>query len=157
VDFFTIFHHTFCRGNTTDQHFWSNSIDTPQQNTWSGLAYERVCFAHIPQILKALGVERIRTEYYSWRSKESANPAQIDLIIERADQIVNVCEVKFSKGEYRLSQAEELKIANRVNDFRNETGIRLGIVPTLITTYGLRENSHSDVVAETVELNQLFS
>jgi len=156
TDFFTIFHYTFCRAKTTDQHFWSNTIETSTQNSWYGLAFERVCFAHIPQIINALGVNRIHTEYYSWRSRESVKPAQIDLIIERADQLVNVCEIKFSKSEYKITQEEEIKIANRINDFKDETQIRHGIVPTLITTYGLRGNTHSSVVAETVVMNQLF-
>lgn len=156
VDFFTIFHYNFCRGRTTDEHYWSNNIETSTENSWHGLAFERVCFAHIPQILIALGVDRIHTEYYSWRSKTSVKPAQIDLIIERADQIVNVCEVKFSKSEFKLTSTEETKIGNRVADFRDETEIKLGIVPTLITTYGLRENTHSSIIAATVTMDQMF-
>jgi len=74
--------------------------------------------AHIPQILRAIGMDRILTEYYSWRSQTSNPGAQIDLIIDRADGFLNLCEVKHSKGDYALTKAEADKIDNRVSAFQ---------------------------------------
>ena len=156
TDFYIHFYHDFCTKHTTDDHFWENSINSPKQNTWYGLAYERLCMAHIPQIKEALGIQRIRTEYYSWRSKESVPAAQVDLLIERADQIISLCEVKYSKGIYSLDAKEEERLRNRMTDFADETKVREAIQLVLITTYGLKDNAHSSEVNDRVVLDDLF-
>ena len=156
VDFFTIFHNTFLSRPITDEHYWSHNLQTSLMNTWLGLAYERVCMAHILQIKRALGIDRIAAEYYSWRSKESADGAQIDLLIERADRVINLCEVKYSAGRYSLSKEEEMKLRIRMGDFVEETGSKQAIFPTLITTFGLKPNMHSGIVQSEVVLDDLF-
>lgn len=156
TDFYIQFYHDFCSKHTTDEHFWENSINSPKQNTWYGLAYERLCMAHIPQIKEALGIQRIRTEYYSWRSKESVPAAQVDLIIERADQIISLCEIKYSKGIYSLDVKEEERLRNRITDFADETKVKEAVQLVLITTYGLRDNAHSTEVNDRVVLDDLF-
>lgn len=156
TDSFTLFHFTFGKKNTTDEHYWSNTLDTPTQNTWLGLAFERVCMAHIPQIKKALGIDRIHTEYYSWRSKESEPKAQVDLVIERSDQIINLCEVKYAQAPYAISKAEDLKLRTRMENFRQETGTRAGIFLTFITIFGLKQNGYSDGVRAEVCMDDLF-
>ena len=92
----------FCHKATTDEHYWTNMMGKPVQNTWYGLSFERVCMLHIPQIKKTLGIDRIHTEYYSWRSRESMPAAQIDLIIDRAENLTNVCEIKYSHLPFSL-------------------------------------------------------
>lgn len=156
TDFYIQFYHDFCSKHTTDEHFWENSINSPKQNTWYGLAYERLCMAHIPQIKEALGIQRIRTEYYSWRSKESVPAAQVDLIIERADQIISLCEIKYSKGIYSLDAKEEERLRNRITDFTDETKVKEAVQLVLITTYGLKDNAHSTEVNDRVVLDDLF-
>lgn len=112
--------HSVSLHNRITHEIWQNSVNTPKQNTWFGLAYERLCMAHIPQIKKALGIDRIRTEYYSWRSKESKPAAQVDLIIERADQIISLCEIKYSRAQYSIDAKEEERLRNRLVDFAEE-------------------------------------
>lgn len=97
--------------------------------------------AHIPQILRAIGMDRILTEYYSWRSQSSAPGAQIDLIIDRADGFLNLCEVKYAKGDYALTKSEAEKIDNRVSAFQQETGTDKNILVTLITVKPVKENA----------------
>lgn len=156
VDFFTIFHNTFLTRPISDEHYWSHNLQTPLMNTWLGLAYERVCMAHIPKLKQALGIDRIATEYYSWRSKESVDGAQIDLLIERADRVINLCEIKYSTGLYSLSKEEEAKLRIRMGDFVEETGSKHAIFPTLITTFGLKPNAHSGIAQSEVVLDDLF-
>ena len=156
TDFYIQFYHDFCRKHSTDEHFWENSINSPKQNTWYGLAFERLSMAHIPQVKEALGVQRIRTEYYSWRSKESVPAAQVDLIIERADQIISLCEIKYSKGAYTIDAKEEERLRNRMTDFADETKAKEAVQLVMITTYGLKENSHSSEVTDKVVLDDLF-
>jgi AAA+ ATPase superfamily predicted ATPase len=156
VDFYSLFYSDFLTKKTTDAHYWSHTLNTPTQNNWFGLAYERVAMAHIPEILAALGVDRILTEYYSWRSKDSLKGAQIDLIIDRADNMINLCEIKYSKGDLLIQKDEYEKICNRVDAFQNETGTRKGIFVTLITVSGVKENSYSDVANNVICLDDML-
>ena len=156
VDFYSIFHQTFLKKKVTDAHFWANTLNTPVQNNWYGLAFERVAMAHIPQILKAIGVDRILTQYYSWRSAESPKGAQVDIVIERADGKINLCEVKYSTGKYAISKDEYMKVSNRDEAFRRESALDKGIFTTFITTYGLEKNSWSDIANSEVTMEDLF-
>ena len=156
TDFFTIFHNTFLTRPNNDEHYWSHNLQTPLMNTWLGLAFERVCMAHIPQIKRCLGIDRIGTEYYSWRSKTSENGSQIDLLIERADRIINLCEIKYSTTPYSIDKSEEMKLRIRQSDFAEETGTKYAIFPTMITTYGIRKNAYSGYIQAEVTLDDLF-
>ena len=146
----------FCHKATTDEHYWTNMMGKPLQNTWYGLSFERVCMLHIPQIKKKLGIDHIHTEYYSWRSRESVPAAQIDLIIERADNLTNVCEIKYSQQPYSITKEEDTRIRNRIADFVSETNIRTGILFTMITTFGMRNNAYSSIAQASLTIDDLF-
>lgn len=156
VDFYTIFYNTFANKTSAKEHFWMLNIGTPEVNTWYGLAYERVCKAHMPQIKQALGIASVSTEHYSWRSKESTPAAQIDILLERADAVINLCEVKYSESPYSLNKEEYMKLMNRRDSFRNETKTTDAIMITLITTFGLSEGSYSDQIPLQLDMNALF-
>lgn len=156
IDFYTFFYNTFVSKTTMEEHYWTRHLGTSEVNTWYGLAYERVCKAHILQIKRALGFESVATEFYSWRSKTLAEGAQIDIIIERADNMINLCEVKYSEHEYLLDKEEFLKIRNRVEAFRKETGTRSTILPTLITTFGLKKGMYENQIVAKVTMDDLF-
>ena len=156
TDFFTFFYLTFCLAPSTNPNFWTSTIDKPIQNNWFGLAYERLCMAHIPQIKNALHIDSIQTNFYSWRSKQSDPAVQIDLIIERADQVINVCEVKYSQKEYTIDKDEDLRLRNRCGSFKEETKTRAAIHPVLVTTFGMKQNMYSDYISAEVILDDLF-
>lgn len=157
TDLYTLFYMSFCHRGTTDTAFWTHLMGKPRQNTWYGLAFERICMLHIPQIKHCLGIDRIHTEYYSWRSKQSTPAAQIDLLIERADNLVNLCEIKYSQLPYSITKEEDMRLRNRIADFVGETGIRHGILPTLITTFGIRPNAYSAIAQVELTMDDLFS
>ena len=104
VDLFTLFHLTFSKKLTTED-YWEQHLNTPVINTWQGLAFEHVCMVHINQIRHALGLDRIAVEYYSWRSSTPPH-AQVDMIIERADHLINLCEIKYTQAEYVITSDE---------------------------------------------------
>lgn len=156
TDLYTLFYMSFCHPGTTDTAYWTHQMGKPRQNTWYGLAFERICMLHIPQIKHQLGIDQIHTEYYSWRSKKSTPAAQIDLLIERADNLINLCEIKYSQMPYTISQEEEMRIRNHMADFVAETEIRHGIITTLITTYGIQPNSHSGIAQVQLTMDDLF-
>ena len=157
TDFFTLFHLSFGRKPITEPDYWSKMLNTPTLNTWQGLAFEQVCMAHIPQIKKALGIDRIHTEYYSWRSYGKEDRVQIDLLIDRADGIINLCEIKFATTPYVLGKSEAERLLTRQAVFASETSTRSGICLTLIAPYGLTSNSHSDCIHAIVTLDDLFN
>jgi hypothetical protein len=156
TDFFVIFYNTFVKNATTDEHFWTNHLLSPTLNTWFGLTFERVCMAHIPQIKKALGIDRIGTEYYSWRSKQVPR-AQVDMIIERADHLINLCEIKYTMAEYTITASEDMKLRNRISTFIRESKTKSAVIPTWITPYGLSKNEYSANIMYQVTINDLFT
>jgi hypothetical protein len=161
IDCFTLFYFNFLQERPTDEHFWTNQINTPAVNTWMGLAFERVCMEHINQIKMKLGISGVLTEVNSWYCKADPDKgifgSQIDLLITRKDQVINLCEIKYSGSEYIITEKVDKSIRNKTSDFILSTGTRYAIHPTLITTYGLVENSYSDNIQSVITLEDLFA
>jgi hypothetical protein len=156
IDFFSLFHYKFCVRRSTDEHFWRNSLGTPEQNNWLGLTFERVCLWHVRQIIQGLHLDSIRHEYYAWRSQSSHPAVQIDLVIDRADGIATICEMKYSKDDYTLSENEYRHIMRRMETFQRETGRKGGVQASIVTTYGLHENMYSDISPISITMDDLF-
>ena len=94
--------------------YWIHQQGTPKHNAWSGYAFEQLCLAHYPQIAKSLGINGILTEVYSWLSNQKDGGAQIDLVIKRADRVVNVCEIKYWREPFRLTQKYLDELQNKI-------------------------------------------
>ncbi|MBQ9467136.1 MAG: ATP-binding protein [Muribaculaceae bacterium] len=159
TDMFSNFFMKFVKEATTDRNYWQNSLNTPVQNTWLGLAFERVCVKHVEQLKRALHIDTIRTEYYAWRGHDesSGERAQIDLVIERADRIANICEMKYSQREYALSKPEHERLQRRIDLFVRSTAYKGGVMPVIVTTNALAVNAYSEYIAAVVTLNDLFA
>ncbi len=160
MDCFTLFYYQFLEKNVRDEHFWSHQINTPKVNTWMGLAFERVVLHHIDEIRDRLGISGIYTEVNAWYTagdeKKGIPGAQIDLLIARKDQVINLCEMKYCNSEYRMSAEDDRKMKNRIDVFTACTKTKYAIYPTLITTYGVVENSYSGNLQSVITLNDLF-
>lgn len=161
IDCFTLFHFKFLKNASTDTHFWTNQINTPSVNTWMGLAFERVCMEHIDQIKIKLGIAGVLTEVNSWYCKADAEKgvfgSQIDLLITRRDQVINLCEMKYSGSAYTITEKVDRSIRNKIHDLVLLTGTKYAIHPTLITTYGLVENTYADYIQSVITLDDLFA
>lgn len=155
-DFFSLFYLSFIDRAEVEHQYWSHHINTSEVNSWMGLAFERICMAHIQQIKHSLRIDAISTQSYSWRSKTTTPSAQIDIIIERADKIVNVCEVKYSQTEYVLDKEEYDKMIRRRNAFIQETGLRHTPWLTMITTEGVARGKYSEMIQSQLCLDDLF-
>jgi hypothetical protein len=156
LDFYSMFYLKFIHGKTNDEQFWTKSLNTPQINNWLGLTFEKICMAHIQQIKRALHLDTIKTECYAWRSNDADQKAQIDIVIERADRMINVCEAKYSEVPYSLDKEEYNNIQKRIALFQQQTGTKGGIVPTMITACGLKRNAFSEHITCQVSLDDLF-
>lgn len=160
MDCFTLFYFKFLKSQPTDEHFWTNQINTPLVNTWMGLAFERVCMEHIEQIKVKLGISGVLTEVNSWYCKADLDNgvfgSQIDMLIVRKDQVINLCEMKYSQSEYTITEKVDRNIRNKISDLITVSGTKYAIYPAIITTYGLVENSYSQEVQSVVTIDDLF-
>ena len=157
TDPFTLFYYKFIKkyGNT-DKPFWQYQIGTRLHDTWAGLAFEQLCLNHHRQIEQALGIAGVTTSIYSWIASDEDEKAQIDLIIKRADKVINVCEMKFYDSDYTMKKKDYEDMERRVRVFRSVNNIRHAIHPVLVTTYGLKQNQYSSIFQNIVTLEDLF-
>ena len=160
ADAFSLFYMTFVEGNNSrDGDFWVSRVPEGRKNDWRGNAFERAVIAHVPQIKKALGISGVHTDVYSWKVSASATNrgAQVDLLIDRRDGIANLCEMKYSSGEYAIDKDENDRIVNRVEAFRRQIGSNRTIHVTIITANGLKDNMYSHNVNSRINLDDLFA
>jgi len=111
---------------------------------------------HFPQIRKKLGISGVLTSAFSWRGKNNEQGAQVDLVIDRNDNIINLCEVKFTSGEYLIDKECSESLRNKRTAFTNSTRTRKAVQTTMITTYGLKKNAYSSEITSEVLLDDLF-
>ena len=161
IDCFTLFYYQFMEANPSDEHFWSNQLNTPVVNAWKGLAFERVCLLHINQIKQRLGIAGVYTDINSWQcksdDKEGLIGSQIDLLIVRKDQVINLCEMKYSGSDFVLTDKVDKEIKTKINDLITATKTKYAVFPTLITTYGLVENAYSGNIQSVITMDDLFA
>ena len=146
VDPFTLFHLRFIEPGRIDS--WVKYVGSPGYNAWCGIAFEMFCLNNIELIKGALGISGIQTGVCAWRSKEHNPGAQIDLLIDRADNVVNVCEMKFSRSEFSINAGYERDLRNKVEAFEQETNPRKALHLTMITMNGVKRNAHSDSIVQ---------
>jgi len=173
IDFYTLFYFKFNHSDKNiDPHYWSLSQGMPLYNIWCGLAFERVCFEHVRQIKIGLGISGILSNVYSWRSrnyqieeeegnnvkhkKSGEKGAQIDMLIDRKDQVITLCEMKYSKNKYSIDADYDEALLNKVERFRTETDTKKAVQVALVTTVGLTLNEYSDDVQNVIVMDQLF-
>ncbi|MFN0015142.1 MAG: AAA family ATPase [Saprospiraceae bacterium] len=158
VDFYTLFYLKFIEGaQVLDENNWVSALDNPQRRAWSGYAFEQVCLAHLTQIKKALGISGIQTSSSSWRSGNPEFRAQIDLVIDRRDQVINLFEMKFSINPFSIDKNYEVALRQKIGVFKAETRTRKSVFLSFITTFGLQVNAHSKAVVQSeLDLEDLF-
>lgn len=162
IDNYTIFYFKYVRENEKTENFWTKPIDPNSIRSWSGLAFERVCMQHISQLKQAMGMSAVATTEYAWRSDpkkkrtDDEDGAQIDLLIERGDGVINICEMKWSTNEYTLTKQDEKNLSNKVEVFEYQTGTKCSILVTMVTTFGVKHNMYYDSFQSEVTIDQLF-
>lgn len=159
VDCFTLFYYQFVKmAHGIDDQYWVRIMQTPKYHTWCGLAFERLCLLHTRQIKAAIGISGILSNLYSWFvNKNDEHPGvQIDLVIDRADNVINVCEMKYAPEGYRLTNSELSKLRNRLSVFKLYIPRSKSAQPVIITSNGVIENNNSFEIPIQVTGDQLF-
>jgi hypothetical protein len=158
TDFYSLFYLKFIKkASILDENSWINGLDNPEQRAWGGYAFEQVCLAHIREIKQALGISGVQTATSSWVKTGAGPGVQIDLVIDRRDHVINICEMKFSINNFTINKKYAEELRNKVGVFREETKTRKAIFLTMITTFGLHKNSYStSLVQNDLAMDVLF-
>ena len=158
IDFYSLFYINFIKNaKLTDNHFWTNMIDNAKHRAWSGYAFEQLCMQHTVQICYKLGISGVITYSAAWRSKKTGHTdTQIDLLIDRNDGIINLCEMKFTNSELVIDKKTDEDLRNKKATFLTETKTRKAIHITMVTTYGVRHNAYWNNIQSEVTMNDLF-
>lgn len=159
MDNFTIFHFRYIADNPMhDRHRWTSALGTPAQLAWEGLAFERLCLWHVEQIKRALQIGGVLTNVYGWHHAggEDGDGAQIDLVIDRADGVVNICEMKFCQDRYAITAKDDLAMRRKKAAFSREMARRKALHVTYVTPFGLARNAYAGEVQSEVTLDDLF-
>jgi uncharacterized protein len=143
TDFYSLFYLKFIKTSSVlDKDFWLNSIDNPEIRAWSGYAFEQVCLMHLDQIKQALGISGIQTRSSAWIGESNGQKAQVDLVIDRRDQVINLCEMKFSINPFEIDKRYAEELRTKIGVFKSATQTQKAIFLTLITTFGLQSSPH---------------
>ncbi len=167
IDEYSLFYLTWIAENSNiglesvDSNFWIKKQNTPKWNTWSGIAFEALCLKHIQKIKNALGISGISTVESGWRyipqKAAEENGAQIDLVIDRADKCVNLCEMKYSNFEFVIDKSYMEKLQSKKRVFKEQTKTNKTLFTTMVTTYGVKKNEHClSIVDNQIVMDELF-
>lgn len=138
---------------------WQHLSQTQTYKSWSGYAYENCCLKHVPQLKKALGIAGVYSKASTFFKQGTATEkgAQIDLLIDRNDQVINIFEIKFYKTEMTIDGEYAKVLREKLRVFQETTNTRKYLMLTLMTTFGINVNQHSlGVVEKVMTLEDLF-
>ncbi len=159
LDPFCLFCNRFLgEGREADEGYWQRNLNSQVLNVWRGYAFEDVCFNHIPQIKKALEIGGVSSCQSGWihRGNKERQGSQIDLLIERDDHVVNMCEMKFYNKEFVVDKQYYSVMLERADSLVSVIPRTHSVRTTLITTFGLKKNEYSGVFSKVLTLDDLF-
>ena len=160
VDMYSLFYLNFIKDNVKNRaNTWQKIANQPRFVSWSGYAFENICIQHSSQILTKLGIAGTFTEISSWRHKgnDELPGAQVDMLIDRKDGMINLCEAKFSNKEFIIDKEYNATLRQKRAVFSHVTGTKKSVVTTLITTYpAMRNNYYLEEIHSEVTMDDLF-
>ncbi|MCO6489405.1 MAG: ATP-binding protein [Phaeodactylibacter sp.] len=160
ADEYSLFYIHFIENNRAEgKGVWQQLSQTQEYVSWAGYAFESICLKHLPQIKKALGISGVYSTASAFYKKgnEEEEGLQIDLLIDRKDHVINLCEMKFYGAEVAITRATAMELRNKIARFKELTKTRKQVFLTFITTFGLRQNQHSvGLVDVALTMEELF-
>jgi len=158
-DEFTHFHLKFMANiRSSGNGVWQSFSSGQSWKSWSGVAFERVCLKHIPQLKKELGISGVYTEESAWRYLSgNEKGAQIDLLLDRRDKVINLCEMKYSESEFTIDKTYATTLENKRDVFRSQTKTKKSIFLTFVTTFGITNNEYAKrLIQNSITMNAMF-
>jgi hypothetical protein len=141
------------------KNIWQQLSKTQAYITWAGYAFESICLKHLAQIKKALGISGVYATASSFFKKgtDVEHGMQFDLLIDRNDHVINICEIKFYNAEYSLDKNKAMDYRNKMAAFKTSTNTKKQLFLTMITTFGIKQNAHSQgLVDASLTMDNLF-
>lgn len=155
TDYFTSFYFRFLQKSKTSD--WIHLIDQPRYRVWQGFTFEQVCLDHVPQIKKALGISGIQAEQAAWRGSSEERTAQIDILIDRRDHVITICECIFSLDNLTITKDYADSLRSKISVFKEVSKTKKAVHLALISTYGVKQNSYSNLlITNEVKMDALF-
>src|SRR5262249_45322485 len=143
-----------------DKDYWLKMHNEAKWKSWAGYAFESLCFKHIAEIKKSLGISAVLTQESQWTYKpknKSEKGAQIDLIIDRKDDCIHLCEIKFCNTPFTIDKSYAAELEHKLSLFRQKTKTQKALFLTFITPFGIHPNEHSlNLVHSELTLDNLF-
>ena len=160
IDSFTLFHFRFldCAG-VVDEREWSSQANAPSRNAWRGVAFERVCLMHLEQIRQKLGISGVHINAYAWRcdaDEKCPFGAQVDLVIDRADGVVDLCEMKYCCGPFVINKAYDSDLNRKRAAYNLRISNHKAIHICMVTTDGVFRNEFAGQIQSEVTMGDLF-
>jgi len=160
TDEYSIFYLQFIEQNAKGgAAAWKHLSQTPEYKIWCGFAFENVCLRHLPQIKHALSIGGVYSVASSFLKKgtKTEKGAQIDLILDRKDQVINLFEVKFHNKPFVVSKAYAANLTNKLHVFEETTKTRKHVFISMIAAFGMTHNEHSlNLIDQVLTLDDLF-
>jgi uncharacterized protein len=159
-DYYTLFYLKFIENAANyEVGNWINRINDPSVFAWSGLAFEQICWDHVRNIKKAMGIEGVYSETSTWFKTGDKNTAgaQIDLIFDRKDRVINLFEIKYSISPFEITKEYDLKLRQKITVFKDSSKTKKSIFLTMMTTFGLVKNEYArSIVHNDLTMDCLF-
>jgi len=152
IDSFTLFYHRFIKDKPESDNNWMNIINTPDYYSWAGNAFEVVVLQHISQVKLKLGIAGVYVEISSFQNKN----AQIDLVIDRKDRIINLIEAKFSINPYEITKKYDATLRTKLSEFIKHSNTKKAVWLTMVTIFGLKNNAYAGNVQRVLTMEDLF-
>lgn len=157
-DFYCYFYFRFLtKPNAPINAQWIDFFDSPAYRAWSGFAFEQLCLDHIHAIKNKLSIAGIQTSQTTWSGEHDGDRVQIDFLIDRRDQVINLCECKFSISEFVIDKKYATELAKKIEVFRSASRTKKATFLTIISSNGVKKNEHyNSLVQNEITLNDLF-
>ena len=158
TDLFCLFYLKHVKDNRNATTYWQSQFNSPAMSAWSGYAFEDVCRTHIRQLKAALGIGDVNTRESSWvvPGTETERGMQIDLVIDRDDRKICLCEMKFSQGKFSVGRDYAEKLQERIRRTMEFTDNEKPVISVLVTTYGIERNDYAGRFQKVITMQDLF-
>lgn len=148
-DFYTAFYFKFIRNTTLlDENNWLNALESGAYQAWKGYAFEQVCLAHVRKLKKALGIQGVVAHTGAWQNADADGGAQIDLLIDRKDRVINIFELKFAENPFVIDRAYAAQLAQKIAVFKEKTQTKKSVFLAMLTPFGVMPNAHASALLQ---------
>ncbi|MDN3506935.1 MAG: ATP-binding protein [Simkaniaceae bacterium] len=130
------------KGIEQGKTYWQTKAKTPSVLSWAGYAFEMICLKHVDEIRKSLGLEGIHIEIGSYRyvpkTKSKERGVQIDLLFDREDGVITLCEIKYSQKKLVFDKSMAKQLAEKIDRFEKHFSTTKSVSLAMITMHGIK-------------------